>query len=152
MKHALFGVLIFCSIAGAGKLEPLPVSKIEKIKRGPCTFLHVWATWCTICIQEMPELLKTLAAEKKIHPVVVDVSATFVQEKFSKQWMKNLNPPFTTYLKPKGNEEAYLFAIDKYWSGALPYSALYHQGKQKKVWVGELNRDELKQAATKLCR
>jgi len=151
MKNTLLIGLLLCSLAQS-KQEVLPQSGIAKIKQGPCTFLHVWATWCTICIQEMPELIKFLAAAKGVRPVILDVSAPFVQEQFSKKWMKSLKPPFTTYLKPDVKEDRYLFEIDKYWSGAMPYSAIYKKGEQKKVWVGQLNLEELKKTLPTICR
>jgi len=142
--------LLLCSLA-SGKQQLLPQKSIPNIKKGPCTFLHVWATWCTICIQEMPALLKFLAEQKKVKPVVLDVSAPFVQKQFSIKWMDSLKPAFTTYRKPNVDEAKYLFAIDNYWSGALPYSALYKNGTQKKVWVGALNAAELKETLAREC-
>lgn len=150
--NRLILVGLLTSSLAIAKQQLLPQKAIPNIKKGPCTFLHVWATWCTICIQEMPELLKFLATQKKVKPVILDVSAPFVQEQFSKKWMNTLNPPFTTYRKPAGDEDKYLFAIDRYWSGALPYSALYQKGVQKKVWVGQLDTTELKNYLTKECR
>ena len=150
----LLSLIAFCagpSAVAKHRQEVLPAAKIANVKKLPCTFLHVWATWCTICIQELPSLLKTLAAMKGVNPVIIDVSAGFVQNNFSKKWMANLAPPFTTYLKPDGNDEKYLAAIDKRWSGALPYTALYHKGKQVKTWIGELDQKKMVAEIPKLC-
>ena len=133
------------------RMEVLPAKKIAGIKKLPCTFLHVWATWCTICIQELPSMLQTLAGMRGVNPVILDVSAVFVQENFSKKWMANLAPPFTTYLKPDGGDEAYLKAIDANWSGALPYNALYHKGKLIKTWIGELDQKKMVAEIATLC-
>ena len=89
---------------------------------------------------------------KKINPVIVDVSNPFVQENFSKKWNIMRSAPFPTYLKPAGKDEPYLNAIDKDWSGALPFSVLYDQGKRKKTWLGALDLDSLKKQVNALCR
>ena len=75
-----------------------------------------------------------------------------ILREFSKKWMANLGPSFTTYLKPAGNEEEYLNAVDKAWSGALPFSALYHKGQRKKVWTGVIDLTKLKEDVDSLCR
>lgn len=132
--------------------EVLPAAKLAALKKEPCTFFHVWATWCTICLQELPDLLKQMATWTDIKPVVVDVSKPFVQDGFSKKWISTLKPSFKTYLKPEGKDEPYLSALDKEWSGALPFSVLYHKGTRKKAWVGSLALGSLKQEIATLCK
>lgn len=151
MKLFFFTWLATFALAGT-RVIPLPAARIPALLKKDCTFVHVWATWCTICIQEMPQVLKFLAATKVVHPVIIDVSDPMVQKNFSRQWMKNLAPPFAVYEKPPGDENKYLAVVEKYWTGSLPYSALYHKGKQKKVWLGELNLAEVKAEIPKLCR
>ena len=121
------------------------------MKKKPCTFIHVWATWCTICLQELPQVIQTLAAMKNVTPVIVDVSSPFVQENFSKKWNTVLSAPFPMYLKPAGKDDPYLNAIDKDWSGALPFSVLYDKGKRKKTWLGALDLDSLKKQVGAIC-
>jgi len=135
----------------ASSLEELPSAKFKALKQEPCTFIHGWATWCSICIQELPQLLRFLSDNKRIKPVVIDLSDRYSQENFSKKWMLHLAPPFKTYLRPSGNESAYRNALDKEWSGALPYSALYNNGKKKKVWLGSLNFTRLSEEISALC-
>lgn len=136
--------------------EELPAAKLAAMKKKPCTLLHVWATWCTTCLQELPDLLKALAAIKGVTPVVIDVSSPFVQNNFSKKWMASLKPPFKTYLKPDVKDAAYLETVDKDWSGGLPFSALYHKGKRRKVWNGSIdlsgNLSELRRDVAEHCR
>lgn len=123
--------------------EPLPAGKLAALKKEPCTLIHVWATWCTTCLTELPDLLRALAAEKRVRPIVIDVSAPFIQDNFSKKYITSLKPAFKTYLKPEGKDEPYLSAIDKDWSGSLPFSALYDKGRRKKVWNGSIDLAKL---------
>ena len=142
----------------ADKADSVPYSelsreKLTKLKKeSSCAFVHVWATWCTICLEELPGLLKTLAGEEKVRPIVLDVSSAFVQDNFSKKWLKSLAPPFEVYLKPKGGEEAYLNAIDPKWDGGLPYSAVYYKGQQKRIWNGTIKLNTLAQDIEAECQ
>jgi thiol-disulfide isomerase/thioredoxin len=146
-------VLVHLNVAQAkAKQEILLPKKFVSLKHQKCSFLYVWATWCTICIKEMPQLLKILEEDRQISPIIVDLSSPFVQENFSKKWMVQLAPPFTTYLKPPGSDKAYMEKLEKNWTGTLPYSALYSGGKLKKVWVGELPMANLKTEIARLCR
>ncbi len=148
-----------CPIGEAKKLkapvvvtnEYLQPKAIEKLKKQNCTFFHVWATWCSICMEEMPDLVKLLKTEKGIKPVLIDVSSLQVQESFSKKWLQSLRPGFTTYLKPNVKDQEYLSAIDKNWSGALPFSALYHRGKLLKTWTGTTELKTLGAQFQNLC-
>ncbi len=132
--------------------EELPAAKIAPLKKKSCALIHVWATWCTNCLQELPDLVKVLNSMKEITPVVIDVSSPFVQNNFSKKWIATLKPQFRTYLKPSVKDEVYLNAIDKDWSGSLPFSVLYHKGKRKKVWNGSINLADFRREVADLCR
>jgi thiol-disulfide isomerase/thioredoxin len=134
-------------IAAANGSQYLFPKDLDKLKKDKCAFFHVWATWCSICMEEMPDLIKVLKTTKKVRPVVIDVSSPSVQDSFSKRWMQQLRPSFPTYLKPDLKDEVYLDAVDKSFSGTLPFSALFQKGKLLKKWTGAL---ELKNLGTEL--
>lgn len=154
MKRTLLTTILLIRLtaaAGAETLRELPASEIPPLKKGPCTFIHVWATWCSPCLKEMPGLLELMKEQKKVRPVIIDISGPDVQKGFSKKWMRTLKPPFPVYFKPPGNEKKYLAAVDKFWPGGLPYSALYHKGKQIQVWIGELDFAKVRAEIAKTC-
>lgn len=153
MKSFVLATLLCLSAqASAAALKDLPAKEIAALKKGSCTFIHVWATWCSPCLKEMPDLLRTLTELKQVKPIIIDISSPGVQKGFSRKWMQTLKPPFPVYFKPPGNDKKYYAAIDKFWPGGLPYSALYHGGKQRHVWIGEIDFEKLKAAVTKECR
>lgn len=131
--------------------QPLPLNELEKLKGGSCVFFHVWATWCSICMDEMPELVKVLKNEIKVKPVLIDASPEKIQESFSKKWVVSLRPSFSTYTKPNIKDEVYVRAIYPKWSMALPFSALYHKGKLLKTWTGNTEVKALSAQFTELC-
>lgn len=151
----LFLASVLNGAPGSGKpnaTQPLPAARVAAMKKQPCTFFHVWATWCSICLQELPDLLKVMAAMKGATPVVIDVSSPFVQANFSKKWIQTLKPAFVTYVKPAGKDEPYLNAIDQEWSGALPFSVLYHKGKRLMVWQGSLDLGTIAREVEEQCK
>lgn len=130
----------------------LPASKLVGMTRGPCTFVHVWANWCNICVAELPRLVKALSALKDVTPVVVDISSPYIQQNYSQRFIASLEPPFTTYLKPKGPDDDYMAAVEKKWNRALPFSALFRFGKKKKTWTGPPDIDSLPRDIAALCK
>lgn len=131
-------IMLGSCVSGWADFKLLPVENIPSIKKNDCAFIHVWATWCEACVQELPRIIQLLKGEPRAQPFVIDVSSPTVQENFSKKWDVTRTAPFTMYLKPKGPDENYLKAIDPQWKRALPFSVLYHRGKKVKSWVGLL--------------
>jgi thiol-disulfide isomerase/thioredoxin len=135
------------------KQEYLNAKDLSAIKNEPCAFVHLWATWCSICVEEMPRLVKLLdGIQNKVRPVIIDVSTVEVQESESKKWMDGLKPGFTTYLKAAGADATFMESVDPSWSGSLPYSAVFSMGKVKKVWRGSVELTKLKNDLLRLCR
>lgn len=133
------------------KEEELSTVRLDGLRAKPCTFVHVWALWCDVCVEEMPKLVEFLNKQKKINPILVDVTPEASRKK-SIETMRKFKPLFPVYLKPYGNDEQYMKAIDGEWGGGLPYSALYHQGKKVKIWNGASPLQELKEAIDKTCK
>lgn len=118
--------------------------KLTQLKKQPCVFLHAWATWCTICIEELPQILNTLEKQKKINPIIVDISSPMAQNQFSKKWSKILKPSFPMYFKPPGNDAAYRKALtNEKWDGSLPYSAIFHRSKRLWSSVGSIAKTNI---------
>lgn len=129
MLIRVFAVLVLLGI-GAGaqgaKYEPLALKELEAFKGRHCTLFLPWASWCSICVEELPVLLPALNVRKTIHPVVLDLSSPFVQEKFSRTFLSQLDLYYTTYRIPMNGEQSqYPRALDPTWKGALPTAFLY---------------------------
>jgi thiol-disulfide isomerase/thioredoxin len=144
--------LSFAAPVRAVTFKPLSIEELGEMKRQPCTLIHVWASWCAPCVQELPELLRGLPAIAKLNPVVIDASPPQSQDSASRKLLEQINPAFPVYRKPGGNDDAYLNAIDGAWSGALPYSALFDGGKRKKAWEGPVPLATLKKAVAQYCK
>lgn len=131
--------------------KKLPPEKVAALKNFPCSFIHVWATWCTICVQELPELVRILSSEKKVKSSIIDISDPFVQDNFSKKYIQQIKPSFPLYLKTDVPDKQYMSMVVSDWNGGLPYSVLYKSGKKVKEWRGEFPLKELSPAFAALC-
>jgi thiol-disulfide isomerase/thioredoxin len=151
---AALALLLACLPSFAAGPAPQVISRAElaKLKQKPCALFHVWATWCMPCIDELPKFLKLVAAYPKVTPVVLDISAPYVQDNFSKKWLAQLAPPFVTYLKPEGDDKAYLSVLENPWPNRLPYNALFVKGKRTGRWMGTQDPAQLGKELTRLCQ
>jgi len=148
----VFFVLSNGMTVAEAKFLPLNPAGLIEAKTKPCTLVHAWAVWCSLCVQEMPELVKFFNENPQIKPVVVDVSGISAQNDFTKKWKILKSAKFDLFLKPSGDDDAYMAAIDAKWSGTLPYSALYHKGKKIKEWEGVSPTQEWAKTFPALCK
>lgn len=138
---------------GWTKFEPLPAENFSRARGGECVFFHAWSSICQPCMKGMPDLVEWLNAQRKVKPVVLDMSTPFVQDSVSKNYMRSLKPKFPSYLRPKlVDEKSYLGAWDSQWGGQLPYSELYMNGKRKKVWSGDIELSRIRREVAALCK
>lgn len=151
LRHTVLISALLSLSAYCYEFTTLPLSDLKKELGRSCSFVHVWATWCSICVQEMPSLIRGLEKEKKVYPVIIDASKKFTQEKFSKPFFKNINPKFNVFRKPDVTDDALMHALGVHWDKSLPYSALFSYGKKKKEWLGAASVEELHKAFQELC-
>ena len=95
--------------------------------------VNFWATWCAPCVKELPyfEQLRKEYASKNVELLLVSLD-------FPKQVDKRLIPFINkkqlqakVVLLDDVNENVWISAIDKNWSGALPATLIYNKNKRK---------------------
>ncbi len=95
--------------------------------------INFWATWCAPCVKELPyfEKINKQYSNKNVEVLLVSLD-------FPKQVEKKLIP-FIQRKKIASkvvhfddvNENYWIQAIDKSWSGALPATIIYNKNKRK---------------------
>lgn len=109
--------------------------------------VNFWATWCKPCVEELPgfmEVNKSYCSNP--HFKMIMVSLDFAKE------MESGVRPFL--LKNKIDTDVYLLddnkrmnvwipVIDKKWSGAIPATVFYRNGKKLKFIENKIDKNEL---------
>ena len=106
--------------------------------------VNFWATWCKPCVGEMPYFEKADAAFKEKKVKVVFVSLNSAREEASVEKFvadKSIKPEVV--LLSAGNPNAWIDSIDKSWSGDIPATAMYRNGKKVFFREGEFTQNDL---------
>jgi len=134
-------LFLFSTVTYATTLEPVDATEL-KIKmeqeKPKWVWLHFWSTWCAPCVEEFPQLLKTIHAlpQKKVATYLVSMDFPS-EEKKVEAFLKEQKVHFTTYLR-RGADEAFINDLESRWSGVLPTSILIDpKGKVVYLWQGE---------------
>jgi thiol-disulfide isomerase/thioredoxin len=115
--------------------------------------VNFWATWCRPCVLELPEFMEVNKAYRNNqHFKMILISLDMAKD------AKTLVRPFL--IKNKIDVDVYLLddnkrmnewipAIDKSWSGAIPATVFYKNGKKLEFIESQLNKNELEQIINK---
>lgn len=110
--------------------------------------VNFWATWCVPCVKELPDFVQ-LYNENKTRPdfemvlVSLDRSSDFDTKVKPFIAEHQLTPPVVLLADVKRMNE-WIPAIHKSWSGAIPATAIYKNGKQIYFHEGIVSYEELK--------
>jgi len=163
MRRALLGTLaagLAAMLLGCGaprpaatpvapaEVRPATVDQILDAVRAPgarVVLLNVWATWCTPCREEFPDLLRIERDYRQRGLRLVLVSGDFDTELPAvKKFLAAHGVAFLTYLK-QGDDMRFIDGLDPRWTGALPATLLY-DGAGRRLWFheGKTTYDTLK--------
>jgi thiol-disulfide isomerase/thioredoxin len=136
------------SPAGSSEVQPATVAQLMAAVRAPgahVVLLNVWATWCTPCREEFPDLMRIEREYRQRGVRLMLVSGDFNTELPAvKQFLASHGVDFLTYLK-QGDDMHFINGLDARWTGALPATLLY-DGAGRRLWFheGKTTYDTLK--------
>jgi thiol-disulfide isomerase/thioredoxin len=133
--------------------EPSPVeaSAILAEVRKPgasAVLVNIWATWCSPCREEFPDLLHVARdlAPKGLRLVLVSVDFPG-SEKETTQFLTSQGVDFPTFVR-RGKDETFVDGLEHKWSGAIPATFLYGaDGKLVRYWEGKASYPVIKKRA-----
>lgn len=139
------GLLLAAAASPGPPPAPAPVhadaDRILAAIRAPgaaAVLVNVWATWCTPCREEFPDILKVARELSPRGLRVVLVSADFPGlDREIREFLTAHGVDFTTYYR-EGPDEAFIDAMSPDWSGAIPATFLFDgHGKLVRFWEGK---------------
>lgn len=114
--------------------------KLESFK-GKTLLVNFWATWCSACIKEMPEL-SALQNELSAQTIQIIGIAIDNQDKII-EFAKKYDIHYPIYMTDI-SEQGLLSELGNQ-SGVLPYTLLIdRKGVIKKTYLGRLNMDDIR--------
>lgn len=93
---------------------------------GKPLLINFWATWCTPCIEEFPDLVK-IDGEFKGKIDFFTVSLDFEEELSTgiPKFLRQMKATMPSYLLITPDETAAIASVSKDWSGGLPFTVLF---------------------------
>lgn len=127
-------------------------SELQKILHKNDNKLYVvnfWATWCKPCVAELPgfmEVDKSLRNNPSFKMVLVNMDIANEIDITLKPFLLKNNIQTDVYLLDDNKRmNEWIPAIDKKWSGAIPATVFYRNGKKLKFRESSIEKKELVQ-------
>jgi thiol-disulfide isomerase/thioredoxin len=142
--------------AAVTTLEIVPASAPEILaavrgSKSRATVVNLWATWCSPCREEFPDILRFYNAYKDRGVSLVLVSGDFSSDtEAAREFLASQGVALRTYLK-SGKDDEFINSFDPAWSGALPATFLYNDhGEKVHSFLGTVTYDSLEREVAPL--
>jgi thiol-disulfide isomerase/thioredoxin len=110
--------------------------------------VNVWATWCSPCREEFPDLLHVARDLEPRGLRLILVSVDFPgNESATQTFLTKQGVDFPTFVRA-GKDEDFVNDLERQWSGAIPATFLYDaKGKLVRYWEGKASYPVIKKRA-----
>lgn len=108
--------------------------------------VNVWATWCVPCREEFPDLLRFRDSTAREDFDLLFVSADFdPEEDGTVEFLTEMGVDFPSYLK-EGDDQAFIDGLSPEWTGALPATVWFVDGRRVETHEGKIDFATLKES------
>jgi thiol-disulfide isomerase/thioredoxin len=139
--------LALYAVPAASGIQEISLQQLQEnvLKKDNVVYVvNFWATWCKPCVGELPYFENADKKFPKEKVKVILISLDFPKEKERiKSFIAKHNITSTVYHLSETNPNSWINKVDSSWSGAIPATAFYKNGKKTLFHEGELNQQEL---------
>jgi len=111
--------------------------------------VNFWATWCEPCVEEFPMIVELGNEYENLQ--IYFVSVDFQDEASAVvSFLKEYQVSGISFLKNQ-KDMPFINGIQKQWTGAVPFTMVFHQsdGKIVDFWEGKMPKEKFEQAITR---
>lgn len=144
----LFPLLLFAQMKSVNNFKgTIKYEDYQKIINKNDDVLYVinfWATWCSPCVEELPEFMEVnqqFSSKKHFKMILISLDSKREIESELLPFLKNKNIKADVYLLDDIKRMNYWIPdIEKTWSGSIPATLIYKNGK--KLFFAEKQLDQ----------
>lgn len=115
--------------------------------------LNVWATWCKPCVAELPHFQKVQDSLRNEGVQIIIASADFdTQLPNIRPFLEKRGLTLEALHIKDGGESAWIDLFDSKFSGAIPATAFYVNGKKVLFHEGDYTEEELFKIVTEILK
>lgn len=92
--------------------------------------VNFWATWCAPCVKELPHFENLNSQNRKVKVVLVSLDFKKQYESTLLPFLKRKNIQSEVVLLTDKDYNSWLPLVDKDWSGSIPATLIFKDGKK----------------------
>jgi thiol-disulfide isomerase/thioredoxin len=119
-------------------IDEKQLSEIISNRGGRALFVNVWATWCAPCVEEFPDIVKTVNYYDSgdIDFISLNVDMSSQVDSLVIPFLKAFKAEdFKTYNIREKSAEAVINLLNPEWNGAIPATFIYDRKGNQRVFI-----------------
>jgi thiol-disulfide isomerase/thioredoxin len=144
--------VLAASVTASARAAPAPSPAeagtiLAEVKKtgAAAVLVNVWASWCSPCREEFPDLLHVARelVPKGLRVILVSVDFPGAETE-ARSFLTSQGVDFPTFIRA-GKDERFVDGLEARWSGAIPATFVYDaKGKLVRFWEGKASYPVIK--------